>query len=118
ARVQPRATRPGAARLPRGEAPFTGGAPTAVRPAPAPHLAELLAQHAAETDTDSAFARLLALWGAKYHANSTDPCSHATQHGLETEIERGSSGQLRLYIPPPRLPHDIRAATSHEASLP
>ena len=115
--LQPWSTRSGAARLSRGEAAFTGAAPTAVRPAPAPHLAELLAQHAAETDTDSAFARLLALWGAKYQANSTDPCSQATQQGLECVIERGSFGQLRLYNRPAILMLSDGAGTSHEVVL-
>src|SRR5256885_439182 len=96
---------------------FPPAAPTAVRPAPAPHLAELLAQHAAETDTDSAFARLLALWGAKYQANSTDPCSQATQQGLECVIERGSFGQLRLYNRPAILMLSDGAGTSHQVVL-
>ncbi len=37
--LQPWSTRSGAARLSRGEAAFTGAAPAAVTPAPAPHLA-------------------------------------------------------------------------------
>jgi len=115
--LQSWSTRLGAARLSRGEAAFTGAAPAAVTPAPAPHLAELLAQHAAETDTDSAFARLLALWGAKYQANSTDPCSQATQQGLECVIERGSFGQLRLYNRPAILMLSDGAGTSHEVVL-
>src|SRR5207249_3399141 len=115
--LQPWSTRSGAARLSRGEAAFTGAAPAAVTPAPAPHLAELLAQHAAETDTDSAFARLLALWGAKYQANSTDPCSQATQQGLECVIDRGSFGQLRLYNRPAILMLSDGAGTSHEVVL-
>jgi len=119
--LQPWSTRSGAARLQRGEAALGGAAahpaPTAVTPPPAPHLAELLAQHAAETDTDSAFARLLALWGAKYQANSTDPCSQATQQGLECVIERGSFGQLRLYNRPAILMLSDGAGTSHEVVL-
>jgi len=111
----------GAARLPRGEAALSGAAAdparAAVTAAPAPHLAELLAQHAAETDTDSAFSRLLALWGAKYQANSTDPCSQATQQGLECVIERGSFGQLRLYNRPAILMLSDGAGTSHEVVL-
>ena len=119
--LQPWSTRSGAARLQRGEAALGGAAahpaPTAVTPPPAPHLAELLAQHAAETDTDSAFARLLALWGAKYQANSTDPCSQATQQGLECVIERGSFGQLRLYNRPAILMLSDGAGTSHQVVL-
>src|SRR5213082_2854615 len=119
--LQPWSTRSGAARLQRGEAALGGAAahpaPTAVTPPPAPHLAELLAQHAAETDTDSAFARLLALWGARYQLNSTDPCSQATQQGLECVIERGSFGQLRLYNRPAILMLSDGAGTSHQVVL-
>src|SRR5262249_9483197 len=57
---------------------------------PVPRLAQLLTQYAAETDTDSAFAKLFALWGAKYQPSSTDPCAQATQQGLECVSERGS----------------------------
>jgi general secretion pathway protein A len=67
---------------------------------PSPHLAELLAQHHAETDTDSAFGKLFGLWGAKYQPNGTDPCTQAAQQGLECVTERGSFGQLRLYNHP------------------
>src|SRR5256885_1993419 len=89
----------------------------AVAPPPAPRLAELLAQHAAETDTDSAFGRLLALWGAKYQPNGIDPCSQATQQGLECVIERGSFGQLRLYNRPAILMLSDGAGTSHQVVL-
>jgi general secretion pathway protein A len=119
--LQPWSTRPGAARLPRGDAALAaataGPARAAVTPAPAPQLAALLAQHAAETDTDSAFARLLALWGAKYQPNSTDPCSQATQQGLECVTERGSFGQLRLYNRPAILMLSDPAGTSHQVVL-
>jgi general secretion pathway protein A len=60
----------------------------------------MLTQHAAETDTDSAFGRLFGLWGAKYQRNGTDPCTQAGQQGLECVAERGSFGQLRLYNHP------------------
>src|SRR5215472_14624212 len=47
------------------------------RPPADPQLAQLLAQHAAETDTDGAFGKLFALWGAKYQPSGTDPCTQA-----------------------------------------
>src|SRR5262249_46531339 len=50
---------------------------TSVRAPPGPHLTDLLTQHNAETDTDSAFGKLFGLWGAKYQANGTDPCTQA-----------------------------------------
>jgi len=119
--LQPWSTRPGAAPLPRAQAALTsaaaGPARAAVTPAPAPQLAQLLAQHAAETDTDSAFARLLALWGARYQPGSTDPCSQATQQGLECVTERGSFGQLRLYNRPAILMLSDPAGTSHQVVL-
>jgi general secretion pathway protein A len=118
--LQPWSTRSGAARLPRAEAALAaaaGPARAVLTPAPAPQLAELLTRHAAETDTDSAFARLLALWGAKYQPNSTDPCSQATQQGLECVTERGSFGQLRLYNRPAILMLSDPAGTSHQVVL-
>jgi general secretion pathway protein A len=119
--LQPWSTRSDAARLPRGDATLAavaaGPARAAVTPPSAPQLAQLLAQHAAETDTDSAFARLLALWGAKYQPNSTDPCSQATQQGLECVTERGSFGQLRLYNRPAILMLSDPAGTSHQVVL-
>jgi len=95
---------------------------SAAAPAPAPaapqaHLAELLAQHAAETDTDSAFAKLFSLWGAKYQASTTDPCSQAQQQGLECLSERGSFGQLRQYNHPAILTLNDASGTSHQVVL-
>jgi general secretion pathway protein A len=63
-------------------------------------LAQLLGQHLAETDTDSAFGKLFGLWGAKYQPSSTDPCTQAASLGLACIAERGSFGQLRLYNHP------------------
>jgi general secretion pathway protein A len=84
---------------------------TTPRPLP-PQLAQLLVQHAAETDTDSAFGRLFGLWGAKYQPNGTDPCTQAATLGLACIAERGSFGQLRLYNHPAiLLLHDAAGAT-------
>src|ERR1700730_9066548 len=135
--LQPWSTRSGTARLPPAEpagavaaAPPSPGADPAVAAAaapparaavtpqpPAPHLGELLAQHAAETDTESAFAGLLGLWGARDQPNGTDPCSQATQQGLECVSERGSFGQLRLYNRPAILLLSDGAGTSHQVVL-
>jgi general secretion pathway protein A len=90
--------------------------PVASTPA-APHLADLLAQNAAETDTDTAFARLFGLWGAKYQPNSTDPCTQAAQQGLECVAERGSFGQLHLYNHPAILLLTDPAGASHQVVL-
>ena len=119
--LQPWSMRSGAARLPRADpavaAAAAAPARAAVTPPAAPHLGELLAQHAAETDTESAFARLLGLWGARYQPNGTDPCSQATQQGLECVTERGSFGQLRLYNRPAILLLSDGAGTSHQVVL-
>jgi general secretion pathway protein A len=90
--------------------------PTALRArsAPGPQLAQLLKEHAADTDTDSAFSKLLALWGAKYQANGTDPCTQAAQQGLSCIAERGSFGQLRLYNHPAILLLNDGAGNSHQ----
>ncbi len=92
-----------------------GGSPHTEPKAPA--LAQLLGQHLAETDTDSAFAKLFGLWGAKYQPSSTDPCTQAASLGLACIAERGSFGQLRLYNHPAiLLLHDARGAT-HQVVL-
>jgi general secretion pathway protein A len=87
------------------------------RPPAAPQLAQLLTQHAAETDTDGAFGKLFALWGAKYQPSGTDPCTQAAGLGLACIAERGSFGQLRLYNHPAiLLLHDVAGAT-HQVVL-
>jgi general secretion pathway protein A len=93
--------------------------PSAVRapPAAAPPLRALLAQHAADTDTDGAFARLFGLWSAQYQPNGVDPCTQATQQGLACVSERGSFGQLRLYNHPAILLLNDGAGTSYQVVL-
>jgi general secretion pathway protein A len=81
------------------------------------HLGDLLTQHAAETDTDSAFGKLFGLWGAKYQPNSTDPCTQAATQGLACVAERGSFGQLRLYNHPAILLLNDRGGASHQVVL-
>jgi general secretion pathway protein A len=91
-------------------------ATTPVVPKPG-QLAQLLAQHLAETDTDSAFGKLFGLWGAKYQPSGTDPCTQAGSLGLACIAERGSFGQLRLYNHPAiLLLHDGGGAT-HQVVL-
>ncbi len=80
-------------------------------------LAQLLAQHLAETDTDSAFGKLFTLWGAKYQPSSTDPCTQAASLGLACIAERGSFGQLRLYNHPAILLLHDGAGATHQVVL-
>jgi general secretion pathway protein A len=92
--------------------------PTALRATePRPHLTDLLTQHTAETDTDNAFGKLFALWGAKYQPNGTDPCTQAAQQGLACVAERGSFGQLRLYNHPAILLLTDGTGNSHQVVL-
>jgi general secretion pathway protein A len=89
---------------------------TTPRPPP-PQLAQLLTQHAAENDTDSAFGKLFGLWGAKYQPTGTDPCTQAAMLGLACIAERGSFGQLRLYNHPAILLLHDAAGTTHQVVL-
>ncbi|MBV8145131.1 MAG: AAA family ATPase [Gammaproteobacteria bacterium] len=107
---------------PAAHAESDAALPVALASAPhaearAPQLQQLLAQHLAETDTDSAFGKLFGLWGAKYQPSSTDPCTQAASAGLACIAERGSFGQLRLYNHPAiLLLHDAAGAT-HQVVL-
>jgi general secretion pathway protein A len=80
-------------------------------------LATLLAKHADETDTDSAFANLFGLWGVKYMPGGTDPCTQATQQGLDCLTQRGSLAQLHLYNRPAILLVNDDAGNSHQVVL-
>jgi general secretion pathway protein A len=90
----------------------------AVKLATAPaHLADLLTLHAAETDTDGAFAKLFGLWGTRYAAGGGEPCNQAAAQGLECVTERGSFGQLRLYNHPAILLLTDAAGGTHQVVL-
>lgn len=80
--------------------------PPATAPTPAPvavvesapkarDVGELLQEHANETNTESAFAQLFALWGGKFDPARGRPCDQAQQQGLECVYQQGSWGQLR-----------------------
>jgi general secretion pathway protein A len=80
-------------------------------------LTDLLAGHASETDTDSAFSKLFGLWRIQYVPASVDPCSQASSQGLECLNQRGSFGQLRLYNRPAILMLNDDAGASHQVVL-
>ncbi|MDB6012692.1 MAG: ral secretion pathway protein [Gammaproteobacteria bacterium] len=80
-------------------------------------LAALLAKHSDETDTDSAFAKLFGLWGIKYTPASTDPCTQASQQGLDCLTQRGSLAQLHLYNRPAILLVNDDDGASHQVVL-
>ncbi len=99
----------GRARSPHAVAPAALEAPAT--------LAKLLTAHASETDPDSAFAKLFALWGARYVAGNVDPCTQALQQGLECFVRKGSLAQLRLYNRPAILVLNDDAGVSHQVVL-
>src|SRR5436305_321867 len=103
--------------VPAAAASAVGTATSAPAAPREPHLGELLTRYAADTDTDSAFDRLLSLWGAHYERNTTDPCTQAMRQGLECVTERGSFGQLRQYNRPAILLLNDGAGASHEVVL-
>jgi general secretion pathway protein A len=80
-------------------------------------LAALLAKHSDETDTDSAFGKLFGLWGIKYTPASTDPCTQASQQGLDCLTQRGSLAQLHLYNRPAILLVNDDDGASHQVVL-
>jgi general secretion pathway protein A len=80
-------------------------------------LSVLLTQNLKETDTDSAFAKLFGLWGVKYVAGGTDPCTQASQQGLDCLTQRGTLAQLRLYNRPAILLLNDDTGNSHQVVL-
>src|SRR5262249_23470603 len=80
-------------------------------------LTQLLAAHGNETDTESAFTKLFALWRIRYTPATVDPCTQASGQGLECLNQRGSFGQLRLYNRPAILMLNDDAGASHQVVL-
>jgi general secretion pathway protein A len=80
-------------------------------------LSELLAQNSKDTDTDSAFTKLFGLWGVKYVPGGTDPCTQASQQGLDCLTQRGSFAQLRLFNRPAILLLNDDGGGSHQVVL-
>ena len=93
------------------------GSAGAASGAGAPTLAALLAKNSAQTDPDSAFAKLFGLWGAHYSAGSVDPCTQATQQGLECFVQHASFAQLRLYNRPAILMITDDAGAAHHVVM-
>jgi general secretion pathway protein A len=109
---------PGSAPASASAPPLTAKPPAVSKPALSGHeLTELLAKHAGETDTDSAFSKLFGLWRIQYVPAGVDPCSQASSQGLECLNQRGSFGQLRLYNRPAILMLNDDAGASHQVVL-
>jgi general secretion pathway protein A len=66
---------------------------------------------------DRAFGTLFSMWGARYQADSDDPCTQASQQGLECLTQRGSFGQLRQYNRPAILLLNDENGVAHQVVL-
>ena len=84
---------------------------------PAESLSNLLKKHGTETVPDSAFNKLFGMWGAHYEAGADDPCTQASQQGLECLTQRGSFGQLRQYNRPAILLLNDESGVAHQVVL-
>jgi general secretion pathway protein A len=102
-------------------APTTIPAPVAaaiVKPLPVvADIATVLATAQPETTTESAFAKLFGLWGAKFRADETRPCDQALEQGLECVYQKGSWGQLRILNRPVILSLTDDAGATHQVVL-
>jgi general secretion pathway protein A len=92
-------------------APQPAAAPAAV------DIASLLKEQPARTTTESAFAQLFGLWGAKFDATKGRPCNQAQQQGLECVYQQGSWGQLRTLNRPAILTLIDDAGNAHQVVI-
>jgi general secretion pathway protein A len=79
-----------------------------------PDVGQLLKAHASETNTESAFAQLFALWGGRYDGAKGRACDQATQQGLQCVYQQGSWGQLRTLNRPAILTLIDDAGDAHQ----
>jgi general secretion pathway protein A len=77
----------------------------------------LLVNALPETTTESAFAKLLALWKADFRKDAARPCEQALAQGLECVYQKGSWGQLRILNRPVILTLTDDAGHSHQVVL-
>jgi general secretion pathway protein A len=96
-------------------------APVASAPQPAAptrqDMATLLQEQPGQTTTETAFAQLFALWGAKFDAAKGRPCNQAQQQGLECVYQQGSWGQLRTLNRPAILTLIDDAGNAHQVVI-
>jgi general secretion pathway protein A len=90
---------------------------SAAQPAPAEDVSILFREHAGETTTEHAFARLFALWGGTFEPANGRPCDQAKQQGLECVYQQGSWGQLRVLNRPAILTLIDDAGNAHQIAL-
>jgi general secretion pathway protein A len=92
-------------------------AASAPQPAATPVTADiesLLKEQPGRTTTETAFAQLFGLWGAKFDPAQGRPCSQAQQQGLECVYQQGSWGQLRTLNRPAILTLIDDAGNAHQ----
>ncbi len=89
----------------------------AAEPPAQPSLAELLVRHANDTTTESALARLFALWGAMYDPTGGRGCDQAGRQGLECLFQKGSWAQLRTLNRPAILTLTDDVGSTHQVVL-
>jgi general secretion pathway protein A len=80
-------------------------------------MATLLQEQPGQTTTETAFAQLFALWGAKFDAAKGRPCNQAQQQGLECVYQQGSWGQLRTLNRPAILTLIDDAGNAHQVVI-
>jgi general secretion pathway protein A len=91
-----------------------------VAPPPEPQaqdMADLLRDHASETNTEGAFAQIFTLWGGRFDPAAGRPCDQALQQGLECVYQQGSWGQLRTLNRPAILTLIDDAGNAHQVTV-
>jgi general secretion pathway protein A len=91
-----------------------------VAPPPEPQaqdMADLLRDHASETNTEGAFAQIVTLWGGRFDPAAGRPCDQALQQGLECVYQQGSWGQLRTLNRPAILTLIDDAGNAHQVTV-
>jgi general secretion pathway protein A len=84
---------------------------------PAPPLDQLLVQHANDTTTDAALARLFARWGIAFSPEAGRGCDQAVKQGLECLFQKGSWAQLRTLNRPAILTLTDDVGRTHQVLL-
>jgi general secretion pathway protein A len=113
-----------AAATPPAAAPVPAPSPVAIEPAAsspqavaAADIEALLKEQPGRTTTETAFAQLFELWGAKFDAAKGRPCNQAQQQGLECVYQQGSWGQLRTLNRPAILTLIDEAGNAHQVVI-
>ena len=111
------ATPPAAASLPAPSPVAIEPAASAPEAVAAADIESLLKEQPGRTTTETAFAQLFELWGAKFDAAKGRPCNQAQQQGLECVYQQGSWGQLRTLNRPAILTLIDEAGNAHQVVI-